>query len=566
MATSCNILCGICEAQDITKYADHWCHECDEGLCSDCQIHHNISKASRSHGVISIENYHQLPSSISEICNHCEYHDMNYSLFCQFHDKPCCPNCISTNHKDCVGLLSIREIINSSKTSTLIDNIEQNLTNIKNNIDKITKNRQQNLSEILQQRQMFQNQIKQMRVKINSHLDTLEQNILQELDDTEDKIKSKFDKLLQQLSRNSKSVEGLQSDIIAVKEYASDLQAILGSKIIEEEVQKEEEYLMALLSDDGYRQQLNLRYTINTKIKDILSTITTFGSVYIETSPPTVDTRTIKAEQAQIMSVIQHPSVKSINDIKLTLHTTFNIPKGKGSIAITGCIVCPNGKMIVVDNSYNRRLVTLNEDGTLDKEISCSYYPFDVTCLDDTTVAVSTTNGIEIVNIDSAETERFIKTSKPCRGITYHNGVLLWCEYERGIQMMQLSDDRVTTLVKQLTLSCSYITTCGDKIYQTNRDTNTVTCYTIKGNKLWKYKDVSVLNDPRGVTVDNNSNVYVTSCSFHKVVVIEPGGRQGRQLISSDDGLADPNGIYFNKSKNSLCVANLGKAFLYNMC
>jgi DNA-binding beta-propeller fold protein YncE len=274
----------------------------------------------------------------------------------------------------------------------------------------------------------------------------------------------------------------------------------------------------------------------------------------------------VKAEQAHIMSVIQHPSVKSINDIKLTLHTTFNIRKGIFNTGITGCIVCPNGKIIVVDNSYNRRVATLNEDGTLYKEIFCSHYPFDVTCLDDATVAVSTMNGIGIVNIDSAETERFIKTSKPCRGITYHNGVLLWCEYERGIQMMQLSDDRVTTLVKQLKLYCSYITTCGDKIYQTNRDTNTVICYTIKGKKLWKYKDVSVLNDPRGVTVDNNSNVYVTSCSPHKVVVLEPHGRQGRQVISSYDGLADPNGIYFNKSKNSLFVANLGKAFLYNMC
>jgi uncharacterized spore protein YtfJ len=52
--------------------------------------------------------------------------------------------------RDCVGLLSIHEIIKTSKTSTLIDNIEQNLTDIKNNIDKITKNRQQNLSEIRQ--------------------------------------------------------------------------------------------------------------------------------------------------------------------------------------------------------------------------------------------------------------------------------------------------------------------------------------------------------------------------------------------------------------------------------
>ena len=76
MTTSRNIICGICE-----------------GLCSDCEHHHKVSKASRNHGVISIENYHKLPSSISEIGNHCEYHDMKYTHFCQHHDKPCCPDC-----------------------------------------------------------------------------------------------------------------------------------------------------------------------------------------------------------------------------------------------------------------------------------------------------------------------------------------------------------------------------------------------------------------------------------------------------------------------------------------
>jgi DNA anti-recombination protein RmuC len=151
-----------------------------------------------------------LPSSISEIGNHYEYHDMKYALFCQHHDNPFCPDCIYTNHKDCVWLLSIREIIKTSKTSTLIDNNEHNLTDIKNNIDKIMKNRQHNMSDIRQQRQMFQNQIKQMRVKINLHLDTLQQNIQQELDDTADKIKAKINNLLKQLSHNSKTVEGLQ--------------------------------------------------------------------------------------------------------------------------------------------------------------------------------------------------------------------------------------------------------------------------------------------------------------------------------------------------------------------
>jgi hypothetical protein len=86
------------EIQSITKYADQWCPECDEGLCSDCENHHKVSKSSRNHGVISIENFHKLPSFISEIGNHCEYHDMKYTHFCQHHDKACCPDCIYIFH------------------------------------------------------------------------------------------------------------------------------------------------------------------------------------------------------------------------------------------------------------------------------------------------------------------------------------------------------------------------------------------------------------------------------------------------------------------------------------
>jgi hypothetical protein len=71
----------------------------------------------------------------------------------------------------------------------------------------------------------------------------------------------------------------------------------------------------------------------------------------------------------------------------------------------------------------------------------------------------------------------------------------------------------------------------------------------IQGNKLWEYKDVSVLNDPRDVTEDNNSNVYVTLYTSDNVVVLQPDGRQGGQRNSSDIGLDRPTGIYFNKSK-----------------
>ena len=569
MTTSRDILCGICEAQHITKNADQWCPECDEGLCSDCETHfHKISKATRNHGIISIENYQKLPSCISEIGHHCKDHDMKYTIFCPIHDKPCCPDCISTNHKDCIGLLSIRAIIKTSKTSTLIDDIEQSLRNIKYNIDIVIKNREQNLSEIRQQRQIFHDQVKQMRVKINSHLDTLEENILKELDDAEDKIKSKINNLLTQLSEGSKTVKRIQRDITAVKEYASDLQTFLGSKAIEEQVKKEEKYIM-VLSEDGCLQQLNLKCSIDEKIKGIMSAISSFGSVSIETGPPSVVIKTMKAKQAQIMSVIQPPSVKSINDIKLTLHNIFDIPIGKNKINITGCIVSPNGKIVLVDGCNSSRLAIFNDDGTLDKEITCSLgQPFDVTHLDDRTVAVSTKAGIAIINLDTKTTERRINTAQRCCGITYHNGVLLWCEEKKGLQMMKLSEDRITTLVRQIKLPyLSYVTTSGEKIYQTNPNTNTITCYTIKGDKLWEFKDVSLLNVPRGITVDNKSKVYVTSCSSNNVVVLESDGKEGRRLLSSEDKLFDSCGIYFDKSKNSLLVTNYhGPSFLYHVC
>ena len=53
-----------------------------------------------------------------------------------------------------------------------------------------------------------------------------------------------------------------------------------------------------------------LRYNINAKIKDIVSTLKPFGFVSIGPSPPSVVIKTMKAKQAHIMSVIQYPYVK----------------------------------------------------------------------------------------------------------------------------------------------------------------------------------------------------------------------------------------------------------------
>ena len=223
--------------------------------------------------------------------------------------------------------------------------------------------------------------------------------------------------------------------------------------------------------------------------------------------------------------------------------------------------------MIFADRNL-KKLVILNNDGTLDKEITCSpYNPHDVTLIDDSTVAVSTSGDIRIINIDTKRTERVIKTIGRCYGIAYHKGTLLLCEGSRGLIKMELSDDRITTLVEDVKLPAeSFVTTFGDKIFQTNHNNNSVTCYTINGEKLWEYTDASVLKQPLRVAIDNNCNIYVTSGNWKKVIVLSPDGQQWRQLLDQNDELSCPYGISIDKTTNNMLVTSYrGRAFLYHI-
>jgi hypothetical protein len=352
---------------------------------------------------------------------------------------------------------------------------------------------------------------------------------------------------------------------LALKEYASDLQTFLGSKSIEVEVEKQEK-LMESLSENGSLKQLNIKCSIDNKILDLVSTITTFGSVVIETGPQIAVLKTEKSKQAQIMSVMEPPSLHSINDIKLALYSNIKIPT-EISHRSRGCVICPNGKMLFTDNN-NHKLVILNNDGTLDKEITCSpYNSHDVTLIDDSTVAVSTSGDIRIINIDTKCTERVIKTTGSCYGIAYHKGTLLWCERSRGLIKIELSDNRITTLVEDVKLpDQSFVTTFGDKIFQTNHKNNSVTCYAINGEKLWEFNDASVLMEPLGVAVDNNCNIYVASYNYKKVIVLSPDGKQWRQLLDQDDGMSRPYAIYIDKTTNNVLVSNYyGSALMYHI-
>lgn len=56
--------------------------------------------------------------------------------------------------------------------------------------------------------------------------------------------------------------------------------------------------------------------------------------------------------------------------------------------------------------------------------------------------------------------------------------------------------------------------------------------------------------------MDNNGSVFVVGVKSCNVVVISPDGKQGKQILTKDDGLKSPTAISFDKVKNLLLVTN----------
>jgi DNA-binding beta-propeller fold protein YncE len=93
-----------------------------------------------------------------------------------------------------------------------------------------------------------------------------------------------------------------------------------------------------------------------------------------------------------------------------------------------------------------------------------------------------------------------------------------------------------------------------------------VTCCDLHGTKQWEFKDKRVLEDPRGISVDNNGNVYVVGCISNNAVVFSPDGQRHRQMLSSEDGLVSPRVLDYDKSTNVLLVVNESEsAFLFEV-
>ncbi|CAC5408753.1 PLA2G [Mytilus coruscus] len=142
-------------------------------LCNDCKDYHSLSKASKNHETIGIDDFQSLSQSVHIYSNHCSTHNDKYQMYCQTHDTSLCLFCVE-EHSECKDIIPLSKKTKDIKTSDIWKDTEQSLVDIDENIDNMETKVKKNIKDFGEQKGAILANISRVRQEINNHLDKLE--------------------------------------------------------------------------------------------------------------------------------------------------------------------------------------------------------------------------------------------------------------------------------------------------------------------------------------------------------------------------------------------------------
>jgi hypothetical protein len=425
--------------------------------------------------------------------------------------------------------------------------IESLINEMIENVGKIRNNRENNSVAATEQKQIIESEIRELRTKVNNHLDKLQENLLKELTEAETTITEKTCELMASLDERENEMTEYQTNVVNIKQYASDLQTFLAMKQIENDIETQVRSFHALVNSDSLNQT-TLSCKIDTTLQNIASSIDRFGEVDVESKP---------CELTFVRR--KDPPPMSLDDIQLNLKQTIEI----AGTVITGCSLLTDGRMVLT--SYIQNIVRfIKKDGTQSFQIGVDKTKSG-TCdtvyiIDNNSVAVSSggegNRCITIIDIEKEEVKTTISMDTSIYSMAVRGRTIYYCAGNKGLKMINLSNKSVSDIINSKMSSFDYVATCRDKLYYTTYNTHTVTCCDLLGTTQWEFNDQRVLRGPCGISVDNEGNVYVVGDCSTNVVVISSDGQRHRQLLSNKDGLVIPIVLDYNRSTNRLFVVN----------
>ncbi|XP_063422033.1 uncharacterized protein LOC134706745 [Mytilus trossulus] len=553
MASSEPIPCGPCQEGQLKTKADIWCYNCDEGLCSTCSGHHKRFKGTCDHKTVDIKSY---KPSIHAIKTECDKHGQQLILYCPRHAKPCCDECISEIHSKCTGIKSFASVVEKTIIEKSKESVERDINSILHILDKILNNKSTNIKIREKQYEGTKESMVKLRIRMNKYLDCLEEKFDKETDNLWDKEKSAAKDFISEVEGKKKTLKEIKEHLHIVTTNSSKNHSVLGVHQLEQQIHQYQQYVDDLENDDRAKE-FYITMTQNDDIKKIVDQLGLLKSIG-EVTVVTTQSGLTRVSRVRMKAEVE--SQEQFNISNMTMNIQASIEVNIGIIRDMVCLM--DGKVIVVVDEVDK-VDLFNSDGKLEKQLPLSGDAWDVTQINQNTIAITypRETAIKIFNMENETVTKVIPLDKVCKGLSFSNNSLavgLNVNDDREIRIVDLKGYILQSIQVQSKSFLDDIVYCIDRIIFTDYVGKAVNCFDISGQQLWQCsKD---LTSPWGLCTDTYDNICVADNNSDSVIVISKDGKNSKVLISKEDGLEDglmnPMCICFKQNESFGFICN----------
>lgn len=274
--------CGICSESGGRADPIVWCPDCGDYLCQTCAEHHRLSKASKHHKTMPIENFLELPKYITDLKLYCEEHNVGFTHYCNQHDVAICPNCLLPDHRECKGVTGIEQTAKNVQSSVAFLQIESGIGETIEYIQKAAREVANNRKFFIKDNTDIEAKMRNKRSEINSHFDKIENQARNRLLVIKNDHESKWKMLESEFKEKEAQMLNMRETMQTIKAHGSQLQVFLGIHEIGKELTKQKKYTCDLYSSTSL-DKVNIDLEINTCLVNLENQIPTWGEISVST-------------------------------------------------------------------------------------------------------------------------------------------------------------------------------------------------------------------------------------------------------------------------------------------
>ncbi|XP_063400281.1 uncharacterized protein LOC134684894 [Mytilus trossulus] len=472
--------------------------------------------------------------------------------------------CIQENHWLCTGLKPLNEFASHAKNSVDLLDVETGFEELEKTLEELKNNRIQNISEIKEGKKTIHKKIESLREQFDKHLDEIESSIFKDLDTLANQNLSEGHQLLSEMKEKEHSIEQTRATINMIKQIndgLSDVQVFLLTKDLRTKLLELERWASAICQLDASKVT-SLQLEINPNIEKMFSGLRSYVQLQVYRKSCQINVRAWEQKRAQVsVPTIISTESRNIDNIQLKLERKFLLTKDTHR----GCIIVPDGRMVFALCFVNQ-LSVYKKDGMTSTNIKVEKCPNDLAVINNNTVAVSCrdSKSINIVNIDEEIVKQSIDVGGACHGLSYYKRKLYVIVNNKGICEFDLEGYLYRTIPKDVPDSNDYLSIYNDKFVYTSNECAwncNITCCDLGGIQIWQ----SPFADS-GIAVDQFGNYFAAHYWSNTLKIISTDGKREKDLLSKRDGISRPEGVFFDKSNNTLLVTcERGMAALYRV-